>query len=88
MRSFNPRRSGVGFFVWSDCMQITLNGEKREVPDNVSVSGLLGFLAIQHQRVAVELNEMIVKKDRYAETVVKDGDSLEVVAFMGGGSGR
>ena len=69
-------------------MQITLNGEKREVPDNVSVNGLLGFLAIQHQRVAVELNEMIVKKDRYAETVIKEGDSLEVVAFMGGGSGR
>jgi len=69
-------------------MRITLNGEKREVPDNTNVMGLLQFLAIQHQRVAVELNELIVKKDRYAETVVKEGDSIEVVAFMGGGSGR
>jgi thiamine biosynthesis protein ThiS len=69
-------------------MQITLNGEKRKIPDNMSVMGLLGFLAIEHQRVAVELNERIVKKDRYAETVVKEGDSLEVVSFMGGGSGQ
>jgi thiamine biosynthesis protein ThiS len=69
-------------------MKITLNGEKREFPDVLTVMGLLESLAIQHQRVAVELNETIVKKDRYAETVIKDGDSLEVVAFMGGGCGR
>jgi thiamine biosynthesis protein ThiS len=66
-------------------MYITLNGEKREFPDALTVLGLLQFLNIQHQRVAVELNENIVKKDRYAETAVKDGDSLEVVSFMGGG---
>jgi len=64
---------------------ITLNGEKKEVPDNVTVSGLLEFLNIQQQRVAVERNEMIVKKDRYGETVLADGDMLEVVSFMGGG---
>ncbi len=69
-------------------MRITLNGEKREIPDNLSVLGLLELLAIQHQRVAVELNEMIVKKDRYGETAIQDGDSIEVVAFMGGGSAR
>jgi thiamine biosynthesis protein ThiS len=69
-------------------MKITLNGEKKDIPDNTCVLGLLEFLAIQHQRVAVELNEVIVKKDRYAETVVNEGDSIEVVAFMGGGSGR
>jgi thiamine biosynthesis protein ThiS len=66
-------------------MNIRLNGEKKEVPDNLSVLGLLEILQIQHQRVAVELDEMIVKKERYASTVIKDGDSLEVVSFMGGG---
>lgn len=69
-------------------MHITLNGEEKQVPDGLSVLGLLEFLNIQHQRVAVELNEMIVKKDRYAEAVIKDGDSLEVVSFMGGGQQR
>ncbi len=66
-------------------MQITLNGEKREVPDGSTVLDLLEFLKIQHQRVAVELNETIVKKERYRETAVQDGDSLEIVSFMGGG---
>ncbi len=69
-------------------MLISVNGEKREVPDGITVIGLLENLAIQHQRVAVELNEMIVKKDRYAETMIKEGDFVEVVAFMGGGSVR
>jgi sulfur carrier protein len=67
-------------------MNITLNGERKTVPDNVTVTGLLELLLIQHQRVAVELNETIVKKDRYVETVIKDGDMLEVVSFMGGGA--
>jgi len=67
-------------------MNITLNGEKREVPDSLTVIGLLLHLNIQHQRVAVELNESIVKKDSYASTAIKDGDALEVVSFMGGGS--
>jgi sulfur carrier protein len=67
-------------------MLITLNGEKKDVPDGITVIGLLEHLNIQHQRVAVERNEEIVKKAAYAETVLKDGDALEVVSFMGGGA--
>ncbi len=67
-------------------MNIALNGELKQVPDGVTVLGLLEFLKIQHQRVAVELNEAIVKKDRYGETALKDDDRVEVVSFMGGGS--
>jgi thiamine biosynthesis protein ThiS len=67
-------------------MNIKLNGEQRTVPDHSTVLGLLESLQIQHQRVAVELNESIVKKDRYAVTTLNDGDVLEVVSFMGGGS--
>ena len=66
-------------------MNITLNGENKQIPDSMTVTGLLGLLHIQHQRVAVELNETIVKKDRYGETVLNEGDALEVVSFMGGG---
>jgi len=66
-------------------MIITLNGEKKTVPDNVSVLGLLEFLKIQQQRVAVELNLEIVKKNTYPTMVLKDGDSVEIVSFMGGG---
>lgn len=66
-------------------MKVTLNGEKRDIPDSATVLGLLEFLNIQHQRVAVELNLEIVKKDRYAMTPINEGDSLEVVSFMQGG---
>ncbi len=67
-------------------MNITLNGEKKTVPENITVRGLLEQLGIQHQRVAVELNESIVKKDQYDATAIREGDSLEVVSFMGGGA--
>ena len=67
-------------------MTITLNGEKKQVPDNATIFGLLEFLKIQHQRVAVELNLEIVKKDRYGMTTIQEGDSLEVVSFMAGGA--
>jgi sulfur carrier protein len=66
-------------------MMITLNGEEKQVPDNVTIHGLLEFLNIQHQRVAVELNLEIVKKDKYGTIAVKAGDSLEIVSFMSGG---
>jgi len=69
-------------------MTITLNGEQKQVPERITILGLLEFLKIQHQRVAVELNETIVKKDRYESTAVHEGDTLEVVSFMGGGASR
>jgi thiamine biosynthesis protein ThiS len=64
---------------------ISLNGEQKEIPAGLTIRGLLELLNIRHQRVAVELNETIIKKDRYEETAVEDGDVLEVVSFMGGG---
>jgi sulfur carrier protein len=66
-------------------MLITVNAERREVPEGTTVQGLLAVLKIQPQRVAVELNEEIVRKNTYAETVLREGDSLEVVSFMQGG---
>jgi sulfur carrier protein len=67
-------------------MMIILNGENKQVPDNVTIGGLLEHLKIQPERVAVELNMEIVKKSMYASTVVKNGDSVEVVSFMSGGN--
>ncbi len=67
-------------------MNISLNGEKKEIPDGVTIFGLLEFMKIQPERVAVELNMDIVKKDAYGATRVKEGDSVEVVSFMAGGS--
>jgi len=66
-------------------MNITLNGEKRDVPDGLTVRGLLEHLKIQTEKVAVERNLEIVKKAAYDATMLAEGDSFEVVSFMAGG---
>jgi thiamine biosynthesis protein ThiS len=66
-------------------MQVRLNGELREVPDDSTVAGLLLHLGVKAQRVAVELNETVVTKDRYEAQRIGPGDSIEIVAFVGGG---
>ena len=64
---------------------IQLNGERYEAPESLTVDALLARLEIDSRRVAVELNEFVVKKAAYADTIVRDGDAVEVVNFVGGG---
>lgn len=66
-------------------MQVRLNGELREIPDGLTVSGLLAHLGVKAPRVAVEVNETVVTKDRYESQRIAPGDSVEIVAFVGGG---
>ena len=66
-------------------MNITLNGENKKVPEGITVLGLLESLIIPQERVADELNLDKVRKNVYAATPIKEGDSLEVVSFMQGG---
>lgn len=66
-------------------MQIILNGQKKDVPDGLTVEGLLRYLNIEPARVAVELNLEVVKKAEYSVRIIKEGDSIEVVSFMAGG---
>jgi len=67
-------------------MLIILNGEEKDVPAGLTVEGLLRHLDIKPERVAVEINEEIVRKTTYAEVQVKEGDRIEMVQFMGGGA--
>lgn len=64
---------------------IQLNGERYELPQPLTIDALLSRLEIDGRRVAVEVNEFVVKKAAYADTVVHDGDAVEVVNFVGGG---
>jgi sulfur carrier protein len=66
-------------------MQVRLNGELRELPDGLTVAGLLGHLGVKATRVAVEVNETVVTKDRYEAHRIGPGDAVEIVAFVGGG---
>ena len=65
-------------------MQIIVNGETATI-DEMSVLDYLGLLSIDPQRVAVELNLDILPKTDYVTTLLKEGDSLEIVHFVGGG---
>jgi thiamine biosynthesis protein ThiS len=66
-------------------MTITLNGDRHEVPKPISISALLEQLEIDARRVAVELNAAVVKKAAYDSAVIKEGDEVEIVNFVGGG---
>jgi sulfur carrier protein len=66
-------------------MQVTLNGETREVPEGTTVAGLLVHLGVKAERVAVEVNETVVTRAEHASRVLRAGDAVEIVAFVGGG---
>ena len=67
-------------------MRLHLNGEQRDFPDGLTVAALVAHLGMKPDRVAVELNLEIVCRARWDATILKDGDKLEVVHFVGGGS--
>ncbi len=66
-------------------MTIKLNGGRYELRAPLSVSELLRQLDLDARRVAVELNVTVVKKTAYDSSVIKDGDEVEIVNFVGGG---
>ena len=66
-------------------MQITLNGERFELDQPLSVTALLARLEIDPRRVAVEHNLEIIKRRRFPDIVVNEGDTVEIVNFVGGG---
>lgn len=65
--------------------EIVVNGEKRSVPEGHTLAELVSELELEGRRVAVEVNEEIVPRSRYAEHVLNGGDRVEVVAAIGGG---
>ena len=68
-------------------MTIRLNGEDRELAGPLTIAALLATLGIDPRRVAVEHNLKVVKRDAYGSTTIEEGDEVEVVNFVGGGSG-
>ncbi len=66
-------------------MTITLNGERFELDSPMSVAALLAKLDIDPRRVAVEHNLTIIKKQTYPDILIGEGDTLEIVNFVGGG---
>lgn len=66
-------------------MTIFINGEAREIGNAVTVSTLLDKLELPRQRIAIELNRQVIRKQDWEATPVSENDKVEVVHFVGGG---
>tara|TARA_B100001115_G_C15424437_1_gene199135 strand:- start:213 stop:437 length:225 start_codon:yes stop_codon:yes gene_type:complete len=66
-------------------IEVTLNGEPREVAPGTSVAELVAALDLTPAQVAVERNKEIVRRADHASTTLQPGDRLEIVTFFGGG---
>src|SRR6266576_1849903 len=69
-------------------IEIVLNGETRRIPASLNITQVLEHLDLPKDRVAVERNRTIVPKPQWESVAVGQGDQLEVVHFVGGGSGN
>ena len=67
-------------------MEIEVNGERRRVPEGASLAGILAFLGVPADRVAIELDRKIVRKTEWESCRIEAGAQIEVVHFVGGGS--
>jgi sulfur carrier protein len=66
-------------------MEVVVNGTTREVPDGLTVRGLVVHLGLADGPVAVEINREIVPRAEHATRAVAVGDAIEIVHFVGGG---
>ena len=67
------------------CMKVLINGETKEISNELNLSELLKHFSLPRERVAVELNKEVVRKKDWENIKIADGDKLEVIHFVGGG---
>jgi len=65
--------------------KIQLNGSSYEINAETNLNQLLNKLKIQKTKVAIELNGVIVEKNKYPQVILNKGDKVEIVHFIGGG---
>lgn len=67
-------------------VKITVNGIDQEVPPDTSISQLLVRLNIPPERISVEINLDVIRREAYDHSHLKDGDQVEIISFFGGGA--
>jgi len=78
----------IGLVIGGDAMEtmeIVINGKIQQVPPQFNLRDLIQLLDLKSDRVAVELNRQIIRRDRWGETPLHDRDRVEIVHFVGGG---
>ena len=66
-------------------MLIEVNGEAREVEENLSLPELVRSLDLKAEQVAIELNKRVVRRAQWESTMLHEADKVEIVHFVGGG---
>jgi sulfur carrier protein len=66
-------------------LKLRINGEDHEVVDNLSLNELITQLDLTPERIAIELNQNVVRRADWPSTVLKENDRVEIVHFVGGG---
>jgi len=66
-------------------MTLTINGENRDFENVTTLSDLILQLGMKADRVAIELNRNLVRREQWSDTKLSNGDKLEIVHFVGGG---
>ncbi|MCH7959422.1 MAG: sulfur carrier protein ThiS [Candidatus Hydrogenedentes bacterium] len=66
-------------------MHLTVNGELRDVPEEVTLAGLMQSLGLKPELTAVQRNDDIVSRDEHATTILLEGDTIELIRIVGGG---
>jgi len=66
-------------------VRVQINGEAREVADRSTLEDLIRELSLMPQRVAIELNHTVIRRNHWPETMLHEGDRVEIVHFVGGG---
>ncbi len=66
-------------------MRVTVNGKEMDLPEGLSLEGLLERLKVRREYTAVAVNREVAPKASYATTMLKEGDKIEIVHPMGGG---
>jgi thiamine biosynthesis protein ThiS len=69
-------------------LRIRVNGEIRELQEDMTLGDLVRQLSLAPERLAIELNREVVRRAAWPETRMREGDTVEIVHFVGGGSGE
>ena len=72
----------------ADALRIHVNGESQEVADELSLQDLVNFLNLAPKRLAIELNQNVVRRTDWPTMILKEDDRVEIVHFVGGGLER
>ena len=67
-------------------MTVIVNGNAKQCPDGISLAQFIEHLGLKGDRVAVELNKQIAARGRWSEMLLSEGDQMEIVHFVGGGT--